>query len=166
MRWILVDQFTHIEKGKYARGVRALTRSEPAVVDTYPCYPVMPGTLLLEMMAQVGGILVGSTIEFAKEVVLAKITDAEFAAPVSPPALLVIEARMGDLGDDAGMAECHITVDGKRVASANIFFGLFAYLAEEGKKSIVFSKDFMDSFAIRQTLAQSEAGATTSGAAR
>lgn len=159
MRWILVDQFTHIEKGRYARGVRAFTRSEAAVSDLYPCYPVMPPTLLLEMMAQVGGILVGSTIDFGKEVVLAKITDAEFTAPVAPPALFVIEARMGDLGDDAGMTECQVSVDGATVARANIIFGLFAHLAEEGKKSIVFSKDFMESFAIRQTLAQAGAGA-------
>lgn len=153
MRWILVDQFTHIEKGRYARGVRAFTRSEGAVSDLYPCYPVMPPTLMLEMMAQVGGILVGSTIDFGKEVVLAKITDAEFASAVTPPALFVIEARMGDLGDDAGMTECAISIDGRAVAKANIFFGLFAHLAEEGKKSIVFSKDFMESFAIRETLA-------------
>ncbi len=153
MRWILVDQFTHIEKGRYARGVRAFTRSEGAVSDLYPCYPVMPPTLMLEMMAQVGGILTGSTIDFGKEVVLAKITDAEFVSAVTPPALFVIEARMGDLGDDAGMTECQISVDGNVVARANIFFGLFAHLAEEGKKSIVFSKDFMESFAIRETLA-------------
>jgi 3-hydroxyacyl-[acyl-carrier-protein] dehydratase len=91
MRWILVDQFTHIEKGQSARGVRAFTRSEAAVSDLYPCYPVMPPTLILEMMAQVGGILVGSTIDFGKEVVLAKITDAEFSAAVTPPALFEIE---------------------------------------------------------------------------
>ncbi len=152
MRWILVDEFTHIEKGQYARGVRAFTRSEGAVTDLYPCYPVMPPTLMLEMMAQVGGVLVGATIDFNKEVVLAKFTDAEFAVPVAPPALFEIEARMGDLGDDAGMTECHITANGARVAEANIFFGLFAHLGE-GKKSMVFSKDFMDSFAIRQTIA-------------
>ena len=160
MRWILVDQFTHIEKGRFARGERAFTRAEGAVADLYPCYPVMPPTLLLEMMAQVGGVLTGATIDFAKEVVLAKITDAEFAAPAVPPALFVIEARMGDLGDDAAMTECRVTRGGELVAKANIFFGLFTHLAEEGKKSIVFSKDFMDSFAIRQTI-----GTTTPGSA-
>lgn len=153
MRWILVDQFTHIERGRYARGLRAFTRSEGAVSDLYPCYPVMPPTLLLEMMAQVGGVLVGATIDFKKEVVLAKITDAEFTAPAVPPALFEIEARMGDLGDDAGMTECEVRSAGASIAKATIFFGLFAHLGEEGKKSIVFSKDFMDSFAIRQTIA-------------
>ncbi len=162
MRWILVDQFTHIEKGRYARGLRAFTRSEAAVSDLYPCYPVMPPTLMLEMMAQVGGILVGSTIDFAKEVVLAKITDAEFPSAVTPPALFEIEARMGDLGDDAGMAECQVSSGGAIVAKATIFFGLFAHLAEEGKKSIVFSKDFMESFAIRETIAASAAAGAAS----
>ena len=161
MRWILVDQFTHIEKGRYARGLRAFTRSEGAVSDLYPCYPTIQPTLLLEMMAQVGGILVGATIDFGKEVVLAKITDAEFLAAVMPPAMFVIEARMGDLGDDAGMAECQVSSDGVAVARANIFFGLFAHLAEEGKKSIVFTKDFMESFAIREIIARSHAGAAS-----
>lgn len=162
MRWILVDHFSHLEKGRYARGVRAFTRSEGAVSDFYPCYPVMPPPLILEMMAQVGGMLVGATIDFGKEVVLAKITDAEFAAPVPPPALFVIEAKMGDLGDDAGMAECQVSVEGSVVARANIFFGLFTHLAEEGKKSIVFSKDFMESFAIRQTIAQAASAGASS----
>lgn len=172
MRWILVDQFSHIEKGRYARGVRAFTRSEGAVSDLYPCYPVMQPPLLLEMMAQVGGILVGATIDFGKEVVLAKITDAEFAVPVAPPALFVIEAKMGDLGDDAGMTECQVSVAGSGaaagsaagtvVARATIFFGLFTHLAEEGKKSIVFSKDFMESFAIRETIAQTTAAGAAS----
>ncbi|MBP9733474.1 MAG: hypothetical protein KBD07_03765 [Candidatus Omnitrophica bacterium] len=161
MRWILVDQFTHIEKGRYARGLRAFTRSEGAVSDLYPCYPVMPPTLMLEMMAQVGGVLVGATIDFSKEVVLAKITDAEFASPVAPPALFEIEAKIGDIGDDAGMTECEVKSAGTTVAKATIFFGLFKHLAEEGKKSIVFSKDFMESFAIRQTIA----AGTAAGAA-
>ena len=153
MRWILIDQFTNIEKGKTARGVRAVTRAEQSIVDHYPCWPVMPPTLLLEMMAQVGGVLVGATIDFAKEVVLAKIADAEFSAPVTPPALLMVEAKLADIGDDAGVAECRILSNEQVVAKADIFFGLFAHLGE-GQKSIVFSKDFMDSFGIRQAVVE------------
>jgi len=150
MRWILVDRFTRIQKGKFAQGKRCVTRAENALVDSYPCYPVMPSSLLLEMMAQVGGVLAGATIEFGREVVLAKIADAEFPLGVTPPMELTIEARMGELGEDAAMTECQVSHEKDLVAKANIFFGLFPGMGDEGKRSVVFSKDFVESFALKQ----------------
>ena len=75
-----------------------------------------------------------------KEAVKAKIYDSTRAQ-----ALLIVSSEFASpvLIDRAG----------RTVAKATIFFGLFKHLAEEGKKSIVFSKDFMESFAIRQTIA-------------
>src|SRR5688500_2231354 len=108
MRWLLVDKFTAIRKGEYAQGLRSVTRSEGALVDDFPAFPVMPPTLLLEMMAQVGGVLTGATIDFSKEVVLAKISAARFPVRVKPPALLVIEAKLIQAGEDLAVTECSI----------------------------------------------------------
>jgi len=154
MRWILIDKFVRIEKGRYAKGVRNVTRSEGALVDSYPCYPVMPSSLLVEMMAQVGGVLVGASIDFSREVVLAKVSGAEFPEAITPPASLEIEGRLGELGPDAAMTECEIRCDGRLVAKTNIFFGLFKGLGENDQKSIVFSKDFVESFALHQVMEQ------------
>ncbi len=150
MRWLLVDQFCDIKKGESARGYRCVTRSEGALTDDFPAFPVMPASLLLEMMAQVGGVLAGATIDFSKEVVLAKISDAVFYKDVTPPASLEIRARLGDLGEEAAVTECEIWDRDTLVAKGNVFFGLFDQLNGDGKGPIVFSRDFMDSFAIRQ----------------
>ena len=154
MRWLLIDRFTQIDKGKVAKGIRSVTRSEGALVDSYPCYPVMPSSLLLEMMAQVGGVLVGATIDFSREVVLAKVSAAEFFGPVVPPSTLEIESRLGELGEDAAMTDCQILMEGKLMARSHVFFGLFKGLGQNGQKSTVFSKDFVESFALRQVMEQ------------
>ena len=154
MRWLLIDTFTEIRKGEFAKGTRSITRGESALEDSYPAFPQMPSALLLEMMAQVGGVLTGATIDFAKEVVLAKITGAEFPSAVTPPSLLEIEATLKDVGEDAAVTECRVTSAGEEVASGTFFFGLFKTLGEDGRTSVVFSKSFMESFAIRQ-IAQS-----------
>lgn len=152
MRWILVDRFEVLEKGKYAKGIRAVTRAEESILDRYPCFPVMPGALLIEMMAQVGGVLVGASIDFQKEVVLAKVSEAIFDKPVCPPNLLTIEADLLDVGEDAASTKCRVSSGGSEVASCEIFFGLFAGLGDEGKRSLVFSKDFMESFALNELI--------------
>ena len=158
MRWLLIDKFERIEKGKSARGIRNITRAEGALTDDYPAFPVMPPSLMLEMMAQVGGVLTGATVDFSKEVVLAKISSAEFVRRVMPPATLQIDAVLTEIGDSAAITECRITSDGVPVASAVIFFGLFAGLGEDGSGHVVFSRNFMESFAIRQTLAATAPG--------
>lgn len=154
MRWLLIDQFTEIRKGEFAKGTRCITRGETALTDSYPAFPVMPSTLLLEMMAQVGGILTGATIDFSKEVVLAKITDAAFASAVTPPSTLEIEARLQSLGEDAAVTECRVLNQGREAAVGTFFFGLFNTLGENGRTSVVFSRSFMESFAIRQIAAK------------
>ncbi len=154
MRWMLIDKYTDIVKGEFCRGLRSITRSEGALLDNYPCYPVMPSSLLIEMMAQVGGVLVGASINFEREVVLAKVTGANFTQMITPPCQLTIEAHLEELGDDAGMTKCQIKKEDQVVATSHIFFGLFKALGDEGKKSMVFSKDFMESFALEQITAQ------------
>jgi 3-hydroxyacyl-[acyl-carrier-protein] dehydratase len=150
MRWILIDRYETIQKGKYAKGLRGITRSEGALVNHYPCYPVMPSSLLIEMMAQVGGILAGATVNFQKEVILAKLSDAEFMKPVAPPALLEIEAALTEQGDHGMLTDCKISSAGQLVAKANIFFALFDQFGENGQGSLVFSRDFLETYAIRE----------------
>lgn len=152
MRWILVDRFEVLDKGRYAKGIRAVTRAEESILDRYPCFPTMPGALLIEMMAQVGGVLVGASIDFHKEVVLAKVSEAIFHQPVCPPELLMIEANLQNVGEDAASTKCRISSAKGELASCEIFFGLFAGLGDEGKRSLVFSQDFMESFALNKLM--------------
>jgi len=112
MRWLLIDEFKEIHKGKSAKAIRNVNRSEDIVEDTYPSVPEMPTSYLIEMMAQVTGVLVGATIDFKKEVVLAKVTDATFARPVFAPSMLEIEGDLVNLTDTAACCEAKVHSSG------------------------------------------------------
>src|SRR5947209_20005827 len=78
MRWIWIDRFLEFESGKSARAVKNLSLAEDHFADHFPGYPVMPAPLMLEGLAQTGGILVGQANDFKEKVVLAKIPWARF----------------------------------------------------------------------------------------
>ena len=95
MRWIWIDRFLDLQHGKSARAVKLLSLAEDHFTDHFPGYPVMPGTLILEGLAQAGGILVGDANDFREKVVLAKIPWARFHR----------EAREADADGDICCAE-------------------------------------------------------------
>src|SRR5262245_23575716 len=78
MRWIWIDRFLTFESGKSARALKNLSLAEDYFADHFPGFPVMPGPLILEGLAQTGGILVGEANDFREKVVLAKIPWARF----------------------------------------------------------------------------------------
>src|SRR5437764_2855954 len=78
MRWIWIDRFLDLQHGKSARAVKFLSLAEDHFADHFPGYPVMPAALILEGLAQTGGILVGEANNFQEKVVLAKILSARF----------------------------------------------------------------------------------------
>jgi len=78
MRWLWLDRFLEFESGKRARALKNLSLSEDLFRDHFPGYPVMPAALMIEGLAQTGGILVGEANDFQEKVVLAKIVWARF----------------------------------------------------------------------------------------
>src|SRR5437764_12961448 len=78
MRWIWIDRFLEFHRGKSAKALKNLSLAEDHFADHFPGYPVMPAPLLLEGLAQTGGILVGEANDFKEKVVLAKIPYARF----------------------------------------------------------------------------------------
>src|SRR5438270_7173917 len=94
MRWIWIDRFTEFTSGKFARAVKNLSRAEDYFADHFPGYPVMPAVLILEGLAQTGGILVGEANGFTEKVVLAKVPRATFHREVVAGEQLVYEAEM------------------------------------------------------------------------
>src|SRR6266511_2771405 len=78
MRWIWIDRFLEFHSRKSARALKNLSLAEDYFADHFPGYPVMPGSLILEGLAQTGGILVGEANDFREKVVLAKVPMARF----------------------------------------------------------------------------------------
>ena len=92
MRWIWIDRFTAFEPGKSATAVKCLSHAEDHFAEHFPGFPVMPAALLLEGLAQTGGILVGEANQFREKVILAKIPSATFHRDATPGELLTYRA--------------------------------------------------------------------------
>jgi 3-hydroxyacyl-[acyl-carrier-protein] dehydratase len=96
MRWMWIDRVLEIERSKRLVAIKLVSRAEEHLLDHFPAdvarglpaQPVMPACLILEGMAQTGGILVGHAHDFAFNVVLAKISKAEIGAEATPGCVL------------------------------------------------------------------------------
>ena len=122
MRWIWIDRFTAFEPGKSATATKCLSAAEDHFAEHFPGYPVMPAALMLEGLAQTGGILVGEVNQFREKVVLAKIPKAKFAREVLAGETLTYRAEVLDLRDEGAMVKGTITCGGEAVGEAEIFF--------------------------------------------
>lgn len=84
MRWFWIDQFKEFVRGRKARAVKAVTLAEEHLHDHFPGAAMMPTTLVIEGMAQTAGILVADSLDFKKQVVLAKVSKADFQFDAVP----------------------------------------------------------------------------------
>ncbi len=94
MRWLWIDRFLEFKRGKSARAIKNLSTAEDHFADHFPGYPVMPASLILEGLAQTGGILVGEANDFREKVVLAKIASARFQREFLAGETLVYETDL------------------------------------------------------------------------
>jgi len=122
MRWIWLDRFVEFESGKRARAVKNLSLAEDHFAEHFPGHPVMPAALILEGLAQTGGILVGEANGFKEKVVLAKVPRAVFHREMVPGEQLVYEAEILVLREEGASVLGRVFVDGALTAEAEIFF--------------------------------------------
>src|SRR5205823_6442458 len=100
MRWLWIDRFVAFESGRSATAVKALSAAEDHFADHFPGYPVMPAALILEGLAQTGGILVGDACNFQEKVVLAKIVSAKFSREALAGETLIYDVAVLVLRDE------------------------------------------------------------------
>ncbi|OHB69873.1 MAG: beta-hydroxyacyl-ACP dehydratase [Planctomycetes bacterium RBG_13_63_9] len=84
MRWYWIDRFLEFESGRYAKAVKNISLAEEHLHDHFPGHPMIPNSLVIEGLAQTGGLLVCEYNEFAEKVVLAKIPKARFFCEALP----------------------------------------------------------------------------------
>jgi len=91
---LLVDRVTTIEGEHLAIGVKNVTINEPFFEGHYPATPIMPGVLIVEAMAQLGGLLLSRRLEHTGKIaVLLSLDKVKLRRPVSPGDQLILEAR-------------------------------------------------------------------------
>jgi 3-hydroxyacyl-[acyl-carrier-protein] dehydratase len=151
MRWIWIDRFVEpFRRGEFARAVKQWSLAEDLFATHFPGYPVVPAALLIEGLAQTGGILVGDANDFREKVVLAKIPKAKFHADVLAGEELTYDATLVDLRAEGGLVSGKITTaDGRLVAEAEIFF---AHLDQSRSQQVFGDRNFVFSGELKQLL--------------
>ena len=122
MRWFWIDRFIEFERGRRAVAIKALGLSEEQFDGYTPGFATMPGSLMIEGMAQTAGLLVGEMGGFAQRVVLAKIGKAVFHRPATPGDVLRYEATITDVKGDGALASVNAFVGNERVAEVDLMF--------------------------------------------
>jgi len=147
MRWVWIDRFLDFQKGKSARALKNLSLAEEYFADHFPGYPVMPGPLMVEGLAQTGGILVGHANDFKEKVVLAKVPYARFHRDVRPGEQLIYDVRVTSLREEGAVVEGKVhcrtpgsTGPGELAVEAEIFF---AHLDQARSKAIFGDRNFV-----------------------
>ena len=122
---LLVDRITEIEPFKSATGIKCVTMNEPQFLGHFPGHPIMPGVLLLEAMAQVGGVAMLYPEEHrGKLAFFGGMDNVKFKHPVVPGDVLVTKAEIGKVRGNFGVLHCDGFVGDKLVAQADFKFAL------------------------------------------
>ena len=120
--FLLVDRILEIEKGKRAVGLKNVTVNEPFFQGHFPGRPIMPGVLILEAMAQVGGVLLLHDIENRHEklIYFTGIEQAKFRRPVVPGDQLRLDVEILKLRSWTCKLRATATVEGQLASEAVI----------------------------------------------
>ena len=100
----------------------------------FPGYPLMPGVLLIETMAQTSGWLVVAANRFERMPFLAAVKDAKLRTFVTPGQVLSISAELKHEGSGYAITEASIAADGKSVCDATLTFSVLAFPNAEMNK--------------------------------
>jgi len=119
---ILVDRVTACEPMKYIRGVKNVSANEPFFQGHFPLYPVMPGVMVVEAMAQLCGLLTFlsklARTDGTQLVFFAGIDEARFKRQVVPGDVLDLSSDLERAVRSIGRFRCKATVEGQVVCEA------------------------------------------------
>ena len=124
----LIDRIVDLNVGEKKIVVEAQVPKESTIFEGhFPGYPLMPGVLLIESMAQASGWLQLGVLRFERMPILAAVKEAKVRGSVFPGDLMSIEASLVHEGSGYAMTEAKIRVGGKLRANSSLTFTLIPF---------------------------------------
>jgi 3-hydroxyacyl-[acyl-carrier-protein] dehydratase len=136
MRFLLVDRIITMEIGVSIAAEKTMPATEELFRDHFPGFPVVPGVLLTEMMAQAAGKCLNAQRLPRGHAMLIEIRSAKFRGWVRPGQAIHLHARIESNQEQFARAQTHAEVEGRKMCSAELLFA-FAPLA-------TFAADYRD----------------------
>lgn len=126
MRWLLVDGIDSLTVGERAVGHKTWSADEEFFEDHFPRFPVVPGVLVMEALAQLAGKLIGYTVRQQRGdwpfPILSMMNNVKFRRFVKPGDRVELEARLTSLREEMAGVTVRAKVDGKVHAQAEQIF--------------------------------------------
>lgn len=123
--FLLIDRVVELDPGQRAVGIKNVTANEPFFQGHFPEFPVMPGVLIVEAIAQVGAVAMLSQPDHdGKLALFAGIDNVRFKRQVKPGDTLRIEVTLGQVRRNIGTGTGIATVDGEVACKGDFMFAL------------------------------------------
>ncbi|HYO24896.1 MAG TPA: beta-hydroxyacyl-ACP dehydratase [Lacipirellulaceae bacterium] len=128
MRWFWIDRFTEFVSGSHAVAVKGVSLAEDHLHEHHAGYPIMPNSLVVEGVAQAGGLLVSESYGFGELVVLAKLSKARFTGRARPGRRLEYRVKIDWLRNDSAQVSGAVHAEGEPYGEVQL---LYARMGED-----------------------------------
>lgn len=126
MRWLFLDRIDAVELGHSIRGVKAVSLAEDYFQDHFPRFPVVPGVIVVEALAQLSGKLIELSVYeergFWPFPILSMVNRAKFRRFIKPGSQIELHSQVISLRDESAMMKVKAVVDGQTTTTAELTF--------------------------------------------